>query len=457
MRVDDLVLLNSIGKGSYGEVFLTTKEGSSEYFATKRMDRAFSERPDNLKRLLNEISILKKIKHPNIIKLIDTKKTKTHCYIVTEYANGDDLYKTLKKYKSTYHSPFTEEIVQYLMRQIVSAVHYLHSHKVVHRDLKLENILLNYPTEQDKNSLNLMKASAKIIDFGFATILHSSKANLTYTVLGTPCNMDPTLLKYFDKKVDNKYGYDEKVDIWSLGTLCYEMLTGHETFYGKSIQELNKNLQNGHYTLPLNLSKECASFVNGMLQYNPEKRLSAQELLNHDFLQKDVKNFTPIDKNKIQKKISGNNINIDIKKNQTIWKVFNENKESQRKIVDNDDIINQQKKNQIFYDTHYEQPEYQIMDNNYQTQFSKVKEPSHICAKVTVLTPEENREYLKRQFNYNQPSNVFPLPEEGEQIIKQSNTKEKESKKENNSDVFADIPMEYTYYGNGINFYENNN
>ena len=160
MRVDDLILLNSIGKGSYGEVLLTTREGSSEYYATKRMDRAFSERPENLKRLLNEVSLLKCIKHPNIIRLVDTKKTKTHCYIVTEYANGGDLYETLKKYNSKYHSPFSEEIVQHLMRQIVNAVHYLHSHKVVHRDLKLENILLNYPTEKDKNSLNIMNATA---------------------------------------------------------------------------------------------------------------------------------------------------------------------------------------------------------------------------------------------------------------------------------------------------------
>ena len=142
------------------------------------------------------------------------------------------------------------------------------------------------------------------------------------------------------------------------------------------------------------------------------------------------------------------------KKNQTIWKVFNENNENQNKIINNDDIINQQKNNQIFY-TQYEQPDYQIIENNYQPQIQKVKEPSHICAKVTALTPEENKDYLKRQFTYNQPSKIFPLPEEGEQIIQQTNKKQKETKKEENNDIFADIPIEYTYYGNGINFYEN--
>ena len=121
-----------------------------------------------------------------------------------------------------------------------------------------------------------------------------------------------------------------------------------------------------------------------MLQYNPDKRLTAEQLLNHAFLKKDVKQFTPIDRNKIQKKISGNGINIDIKKNQTIWKVFNENNEKQNRIVNNNDIINQQKNNQIFY-TQNEQPEYQFIENNYQPQIQKVKEPSHNCAKVTTI------------------------------------------------------------------------
>ena len=75
MQVDDLILTKSLGKGAFGEIFLTKKKGSKQYYATKRLDRAFSEKPQNINRLANEISLLKKINHPNIVKLIDLKKT----------------------------------------------------------------------------------------------------------------------------------------------------------------------------------------------------------------------------------------------------------------------------------------------------------------------------------------------------------------------------------------------
>ena len=98
MQVDDLILTKSLGKGAFGEVFLTQKKGCSEFYATKRLDRAFSEKPENIKLLANEITLLKKIHHPNIVKLIDLKKTKSHCYIVMEFCNGGALSGCLKKY-----------------------------------------------------------------------------------------------------------------------------------------------------------------------------------------------------------------------------------------------------------------------------------------------------------------------------------------------------------------------
>ena len=130
MIVDDLTLTKSLGKGAFGEVFLTQKKGCSQYFATKRLDRAYSEKKENIKRLINEIQLLMKIKHPNIVSLTDLKKTKSHIYIVMEYCNGGDLSGCLKKYKLIHRRPFTEEIVQYLMRQIVNGLCFLHSKKL---------------------------------------------------------------------------------------------------------------------------------------------------------------------------------------------------------------------------------------------------------------------------------------------------------------------------------------
>ena len=347
MQVDNLILTKSLGKGSFGEVFLTQKKGSKELYATKRLDRAFSEKPENMKRLTNEISILKGIFHPNIVRLIDLKKTKTHVYIVTEYCNGGSLTDCLRDYVNKHYKPFPEEIVQYLMKQIVNAIKFLHANKVIHRDLKLDNILVHFQNDQDKKSLNMMKATVKLIDFGFATKLRSSKANLTHTVLGTPSNMEPQLLQNMENRTRNKEGYDEKADIWSLGTLCYELLVGHNTFSGRNMDELYKRVKEGNYSLPLNSSKEAVSFINGMLQYDPKNRLSADELYKHPFLVKNVKDFTPIDKNAIANKISGNAININIKDNKTIWAAFNlDNKNTNN----NANIINN---NQNYYNMNY--------------------------------------------------------------------------------------------------------
>ena len=326
MQVDDLILTKSLGKGAFGEVFLTTKQGSKEYYATKRLDRAFSEKPENIKRLANEISLLKKINHPNIVKLIDLKKTKSHCYIVMEYCNGGDLSGCLKKYKAAYKRPFPEEVVQYIMRQVVSGIAFLHSHKIMHRDLKLDNILVTFNSESDKNSLNMMKAIVKIIDFGFATRL---KSDLTFTVLGTPANMDPQILSNMQSRTPNP-GYDEKADIWSLGTLCYEMLVGHMAFSGQSMQELTMKVKQGTYFLPTNLSKEVVSFIEGMLQKDPKQRLSAQELAKHDFLVKNVRQFQNLDTRKIPGVVQnggfmtvnanqGNKVN---KLHETVWDIF---------------------------------------------------------------------------------------------------------------------------------------
>ena len=172
LKVDNLTLTKSLGKGAFGEVFLTQIDGRSEFFATKRLDRAYSEREENIKRLSNEIRVMQKIHHPNIVSLIDLKKTKSHCYLVMEFCNGGDLTGCLKKYMAKYNKPFSEEIVQYLMIQICRGLDALHSRNIMHRDLKLDNILVCFNSESDKNSLNMMKATAKITDFGFATQLN---------------------------------------------------------------------------------------------------------------------------------------------------------------------------------------------------------------------------------------------------------------------------------------------
>jgi len=312
MILDDYTLLKCIGKGAFGEVYLTSKKGSNQLFATKKVSKQKVDTQINKKYFINEISILKAIQHKNIVKLETIRQTVHNYYIITEFYNGGGLRDCLNKYKMINGKGFSEEIIQHLTRQIVDALKYLHSRKIIHRDLKLENLLINFETEEDKKNLNMLKAEVKIIDFGFSTFLDSS--GLRYSILGSPINMDPILLKkLINQNISYLIGYDEKADIWSLGTVCYELFVGEMAFKAQNMVELIQKIELGIYHIPTYSSQEFASFLNCMLKYNSKLRLSADELSKHPFLNKNVNEFTKIDLSRIADKIDEKGIIISIK------------------------------------------------------------------------------------------------------------------------------------------------
>jgi serine/threonine protein kinase len=124
--------------------------------------------------LTNEIVILQNLNHLNIVKFKEVKKTKKNFYIIMEYCNGGELSKILENYIKNFGKPFPEEIVQHFMRQILDAFKYMHDKQIIHYNIKLDNILLNYDDETDKDNFDLMKATIKIIDFGFACTISTS-------------------------------------------------------------------------------------------------------------------------------------------------------------------------------------------------------------------------------------------------------------------------------------------
>ena len=321
MLVDDLTLKKCLGKGAFGEVYLTSKQGSLDKYATKKIDKKFTSNPRAKKYLDNEINILKEIDHPNIIKLIEVQETTQFYYLVMELCNGGGLSECLEEYQKQYKKPFPEETVQYLMKQIVSGINYLHKKNILHRDIKLDNILVNFDSEEDKKKKNMLKAKVKIIDFGFSR--HLAPASLAYSTLGSPINMDPGILRKLNKMEHSKdYGYDQKADIWSLGTICYEMLIGKCTFDAESMRELVSKVEKGNYFLPTTLSKEAVSFLNGMLQYDSKKRLNAEQLSHHKFLTKKYSELNKINLREASSKIVGSQIKINSRQNQSIWVIF---------------------------------------------------------------------------------------------------------------------------------------
>ena len=284
-QIDSLIFIKILGKGSFGEVYLTKKTDSPNLLATKKISRQRAETEKLIKYLKNEIIILRKLNHPNIVKLDDVLESEHYYYIIMEYINGGDLSSCLKKYMNKFGKPFSEDIVKYLMRQIVEAVAYFHEKNVIHRDLKLDNIMVNFNNEADKENLNMMKAEIKIIDFGFATQL-DTKEMLARTAVGTALNMDPIVLEKYNKLRDRNFGYGNKVDVWSMGTICYELLVGKPLFEAKTMDELLSKVKKGNIKIPSHLSKEVINFLSNMLTYDSKYRASAKDLLNHPFIRK---------------------------------------------------------------------------------------------------------------------------------------------------------------------------
>ena len=326
-----------LGEGSFGKVHLTKKEGDSKKYATKELDREEIDSSEAKKYLINEIRILQSLNHPNIVKFVDIKKTKKHYYIMMEFCNGGELSKNLEKYMMKNGTAFPEELVQHFMRQIIDAFKYIHGKKIIHRDVKLDNILLHFDNEEDKKNFNLMKAQVKIIDFGFSCIYNDIKKS----ILGSPINMDPLILKKLTDSTGatRELGYDMSADIWSIGTICYEMLIGKSAFDSNDIKELSDKIEKGAYKVPTNISAELVSFLNGMLQYEGKNRLNADQLSRHAFLTKDVKQFKKINLNEISNKIEDNQIEVDTHenktflqkkpiKNSTIWSIYKGNQEN---------------------------------------------------------------------------------------------------------------------------------
>ena len=295
MKIDNYLLEKCIGTGAFSKVYVTKKEGDSKLYATKQYERDKIEKSLAMKYVKNEVTILQKLNHPNIVKFIDLKKTKNHFYIMMEYCNGGELSKALENYEKKFGKPFNEEIVQYFMRQIISAFKDIHNKRIIHRDIKLENFLLHYKNEQDKNDLNLMNSQIKIIDFGFSCII--DEGSLAHSTVGNAINADPLILQKLFNKYKRKFmhlGYDQKADIWSLGTIFYEMLTGRDIFDAVDLDEFINKIETIKYTIPTTLSIEAITFLNAMLQYEPNLRLDINKLEQHNFITKNVKDFNSI-------------------------------------------------------------------------------------------------------------------------------------------------------------------
>ena len=191
----------------------------------------------------------------------------------------------------------------------------------------------------------MMRAEVKLIDFDFARYL--SKEEYAKTVLGSPITMEPKILSAANQGIPQIDGYDDSVDIWSLGILCYEMLIGRAPFFSETVPGIVQNVEMGSYALPLYLSKEIVSFLNGMIQYNSSKRLDANQLARHHFLVKNTKEFTPLNLSGKINNVQNGNLIVNTK--EPFWKDYSINDVSALNQVTPNLLVPQQNMNANYF------------------------------------------------------------------------------------------------------------
>ena len=237
--VDNYMLIKMIEKFSLGEIYFSQKKGTGEPFAIKKISRNYIDKQGlGLSTIIDkEFKLSQILAHQNICRYYGIFKNEKYYYIIVEYINGWTLSQCLEMYQQIHNASFSEQIVQYLMKQMIDAFILIHSKNIIHRNINLDNIMVHFNDENDKKNLNLLKAKIKIIDFGLALYGDSDK-----TVLGSPLTMSPELLRSLVNLDNNKIVYDNKIDIWSLGAVCYEMLTGKTVYDAQSLDDLVKKL-----------------------------------------------------------------------------------------------------------------------------------------------------------------------------------------------------------------------
>ncbi|CAB1424439.1 unnamed protein product [Pleuronectes platessa] len=269
-HVGNYRLLKTIGKGNFAKVKLARHSLTGREVAIKIIDKT-QMNPTSLQKLFREVSVMKILNHPNIVKLFEVIETEKTLYLVMEFASGGEVFDYLVA-----HGRMKEKEARAKFRQIVSAVEYCHQKRIVHRDLKAENLLL----DADMN--------IKIADFGFSNeFTIGSKLD---TFCGSPPYAAPELFQ--GKKYDGP-----EVDVWSLGVILYTLVSGSLPFDGQNLKELRERVLRGKYRIPFYMSTDCENLLKKLLVLNPGKRGSLQQIMkdrwmNVGYDNDDLKQFT---------------------------------------------------------------------------------------------------------------------------------------------------------------------
>ena len=261
--ITDFECLKELGIGSFGKVYLVYHKVTKAKYALKTIDKLDEVNYEEKSYFAREIEIMYKLDHPNICKLYSHFEDDNYCYFLLQYIPKGSAYdiipKNGKKQKNV-------KLVASVMKDLISAIYYLHNMNppIIHRDIKPENILL------DENS------KAYLTDFGWSNYIRNNRSRST--ICGTPLYLPPEMV--------TETGHNEKADIWCIGVLLFELMTGKLPFEGNDYTTVKYNIMKLNISWPSDIDPEVKDLISKILKKNPNERLSIEKILSHSFFTK---------------------------------------------------------------------------------------------------------------------------------------------------------------------------
>ena len=310
-RIGDYIFAEEIGKDEKITQYIVIYNKNGKLYMGKIIPLQYLDDENDKNIIINaerEFDILKGLKNENIITYKRKKTTTNNFYTIKEYYNGGNLKNFQQFYINKKKTQFNEKFIQNVIRQITSGLEYIHNKNIIHRLIKLENIFININKYENKlingtippkihySEINIDEPiTFKIGNFDHSKNLEkNSEISSDSNFIIEPNYMTPQMVENVMNNSPNKNIYDDKnFDIWSLGIITYELLTGKKPFEGKNKEDIYNNILKRKYDIPSNLkaSNEIISFINGFFKYNPFTKFDLSQIKEHPFLKNNVEDF----------------------------------------------------------------------------------------------------------------------------------------------------------------------
>ncbi|XP_055478137.1 aurora kinase C isoform X3 [Psammomys obesus] len=263
--IDDFEIGRPLGKGKFGNVYLARLKENHFIVALKVLFKSQIEKEGLEHQLRREVEIQSHLHHPNILRLYNYFHDARRVYLILEYAPRGELYKELQR-----NQKLDEQRTATIMEELADALTHCHENKVIHRDIKPENLLLG------------LRGEVKIADFGWSVHTPSLRRK---TMCGT--------LDYLPPEMIEARTYDEKVDLWCIGVLCYELLVGTPPFESSTHSETYRRILKVDFRFPPSVPMGAQDLISKLLRYHPSDRLTLAQVLKHPWVQEHSRRVLP--------------------------------------------------------------------------------------------------------------------------------------------------------------------